>query len=31
MVWFFHMLTTKAVPHAVATAVIEEDVQAGFL
>lgn len=29
MAWFFHMLTTKAVPHAVATAVIE-DVQSGF-
>jgi hypothetical protein len=29
MAWFFHMLTTKAVPHAVASAVIE-DVQAGF-
>lgn len=29
MAWFFHMLTTKAVPHAVANAVID-DVQAGF-
>jgi hypothetical protein len=29
MAWFFHMLTTKAVPHAVATAVIE-DIQSGF-
>lgn len=29
MAWFFHMLTTKAVPHAVASAVIN-DVQAGF-
>ena len=29
MAWFFHMLTTKRVPHAVANAVIE-DVQAGF-
>lgn len=29
MAWFFHMLTTKAVPHAVATVVIE-DVQGGF-
>ena len=29
MAWFFHMLTTKSVPHAVANAVIE-DVQAGF-
>lgn len=29
MAWFFHMLTTKTVPHAVANAVIE-DVQAGF-
>jgi len=29
MAWFFHMLTTKAVPHAVATAVIN-DLQAGF-
>ncbi len=29
MAWFFHMLTTKTVPHAVASAVIE-DVQAGF-
>ncbi|MBI4985502.1 MAG: hypothetical protein HZC24_09215, partial [Rhodocyclales bacterium] len=29
MAWFFHMLTTKTVPHAVAAAVIE-DVQAGF-
>jgi hypothetical protein len=29
MAWFFHMLTTKAVPHAVATAVVE-DMQAGF-
>jgi hypothetical protein len=29
MAWFFHMLTTKAVPHAAASAVIE-DVQAGF-
>jgi len=29
MAWFFHMLTTKTVPHAVAAAVIE-DVVAGF-
>jgi len=29
MAWFFHMLTTKAVPHAVATAAIN-DLQAGF-
>ena len=29
MAWFFHMLTTKAIPHAVATAVIN-DLQAGF-
>ncbi len=29
MAWFFHMLTTKTVPHAVANAVID-DVQAGF-
>ncbi|RTL57644.1 MAG: hypothetical protein EKK46_02975 [Rhodocyclaceae bacterium] len=29
MAWFFHMLTTKAVPHAVAVAVID-DMQAGF-
>lgn len=29
MAWFFHMLTTKAVPHAAADAVME-DVQAGF-
>lgn len=29
MAWFFHMLTTKAVPHAVATAVVE-DMQSGF-
>ncbi|GAB2181918.1 hypothetical protein DLREEDagrD3_21410 [Denitratisoma sp. agr-D3] len=29
MAWFFHMLTTKAVPHAVASAVIN-DLQAGF-
>lgn len=29
MAWFFHMLTTKAVPHAVASAVID-DVQEGF-
>ena len=29
MAWFFHMLTTKSVPHAVAGAVID-DVQAGF-
>ena len=29
MAWFFHMLTTKAVPHAVASAVVD-DVQAGF-
>jgi len=29
MAWFFHMLTTKVVPHAVANAVID-DVQAGF-
>ncbi|QIK38561.1 hypothetical protein GWK36_11860 [Caldichromatium japonicum] len=24
MAWFFHLLTTKAVPHAVATAVVED-------
>lgn len=29
MAWFFHMLTTKIVPYAVANAVID-DVQAGF-
>ena len=29
MAWFFHMLTTKTVPHALANAVID-DVQAGF-
>ena len=29
MAWFFHMATTKQVPHAVAHAVID-DVQAGF-
>jgi hypothetical protein len=29
MAWFFHMLTTKAVPHAVATVVVE-DMQGGF-
>ncbi len=29
MSWFFHMLTTKSVPYAVASAVVE-DVQAGF-
>ena len=29
MAWFFHMLTTKAVPHAVA-AVVVEDMQGGF-
>ncbi|WP_153108750.1 hypothetical protein [Propionivibrio limicola] len=29
MAWFFHMLTTKTVPHAVASAVID-DVQSGF-
>lgn len=29
LAWFFHMLTTKAVPHAVAAAVIE-DMQSGF-
>jgi hypothetical protein len=29
MAWFFHMLTTKSVPHAVASAVID-DVQNGF-
>ena len=29
MAWFFHMLTTKAVPHAAANAVVD-DVQAGF-
>ncbi|MCX8017127.1 MAG: hypothetical protein N2690_04395 [Rhodocyclaceae bacterium] len=29
MAWFFHMLTTKAVPHAV-DAVVIEDVQEGF-
>ena len=29
MAWFFHMLTTKTVPHALANAVIE-DVQGGF-
>jgi hypothetical protein len=29
MAWFFHMLTTKAVPHAVAGMVVE-DLQSGF-
>jgi hypothetical protein len=29
MAWFFHMLTSKSIPHAVAYAVID-DVQAGF-
>jgi hypothetical protein len=29
MAWFFHMLTSKAVPHAVA-AVVVEDMQSGF-
>lgn len=29
MAWFFHMLTTRSAPHALATAVID-DVQAGF-
>ena len=29
MAWFFHMLTTKSVPHAVAAAVVE-DMQSGF-
>ena len=29
LAWFFHMLTTKAVPHAVATVVVE-DMQGGF-
>ena len=29
MAWFFHMLTTKAVPHAVASLVVE-DMQSGF-
>jgi hypothetical protein len=29
MAWFFHMITTKTVPHAVATVAIE-DVQGGF-
>lgn len=29
LAWFFHMLTTKSVPHAVATAVVE-DCQGGF-
>ncbi|HEX8989843.1 MAG TPA: hypothetical protein VF816_17930 [Rhodocyclaceae bacterium] len=29
MAWFFHMLTTKAVPHAVAGMVVE-DMQSGF-
>jgi hypothetical protein len=29
MAWFFHMLTTKAVPHAVAGFVVE-DMQSGF-
>ncbi len=29
MAWFFHMITTKCVPHAVARCVIE-DVQVGF-
>ena len=29
MAWFFHMLTTKAVPHAVASVVVE-DMQGGF-
>jgi hypothetical protein len=29
MAWFFHMLTTRSAPHALANAVID-DVQAGF-
>lgn len=29
MAWFFHMLTLRSVPHALATAVLD-DVQAGF-
>jgi hypothetical protein len=29
MAWFFHMLTTKAVPHAVAATVVE-DMESGF-
>jgi hypothetical protein len=29
MAWFFHMLTTKALPHAVASLVVE-DMQSGF-
>ncbi len=29
MAWFFHMLTTRSAPHALATAVID-DLQAGF-
>lgn len=29
LAWFFHMLTTKAVPHAVA-AIVVEDMQGGF-
>jgi hypothetical protein len=29
MAWFFHMITTKSVPHAVAAAVVE-DAQSGF-
>ena len=29
LAWFFHMLTTKTVPHALANAVVD-DVQAGF-
>ena len=29
MAWFFHMLTTKRVPHAVAS-IVADDVQAGF-
>jgi hypothetical protein len=29
MAWFFHMLTTKAMPHAVAVVVVE-DMQGGF-
>ena len=29
MAWFFHMLTTRSAPHALAAAVID-DLQAGF-
>jgi hypothetical protein len=29
MAWFFHMITTRSAPHALANAVID-DVQAGF-